>query len=276
MRTEIYDKATAGGSSATNERAATVAAKAFDRILTRPDPANLVPGTDIRDAITAAMLQQRGRGNFAAGYRSKAVNEAIDASQHTAGGQHSGLNFENILRQNINRARKNDAFGTLTSNEETALEKLITGTVKANRVRELGNMLGGGGGLGRVVAMGTGGAGTGAVGAYTTGQDPVFGALAGLGLGVTGRGLRTYGNRQAQFGAEAFSDLLRQRSPEYIGRVAIAPTEIGPGLTSPTARGLRQALTLGGGGGIRDALAQSLLYQTTGERKPPRIYGGRD
>ena len=37
----------------------------------RPDPAMLASGVNPRDAATAAMLNQRGRGNFAAGYRSR-------------------------------------------------------------------------------------------------------------------------------------------------------------------------------------------------------------
>ena len=268
LRREIYEGGAKG--SPTDERAGTVASKIVDRILSRPDPAMLAPGVNPRDAATAAMLTARGRGNFGAGYRSRAVTEEVQKAMDTASGQHSGLNFENILRQNLNRARKNENFGGFNAAEEAAAEKLIKGTAAANARRELGNMLGGGGGLGRVAAMGAGGAGTGAVGAYLTGQDPVFGAAAGLGLGVTGRALRSSGINRAKEGAEAFAAELRQRSPEYLKRLAAAPTEIGPGLSSSAARGAKQLLTIGGEGAIRDAIVQALTFQATGQR-PKRI-----
>lgn len=262
LRREIYQEGARG--TPTDERAGTIASKVVDRILSRPNPASLAGGT-AQDAATAALLDARGRGNFAGAFRSRGVSDAIDKSGLTAGGQHSGLNFENILRQNINKALRKDEFGALKPAEEAAAEALIRGTAKANAIREAGNFLGGGGGLGRMVAMG-GGAGGGALTAYLTGNDPVAGAALGLGAGTIGRGLRTYGNRQARLGAEQFSDLLRRRTPEYLSRAAAAPTEIGPGLSAPL-RGARQALTLGGGGDIRDAIAKALLYQTTGQRK---------
>jgi hypothetical protein len=259
LRREIYEGGATG--SATDERAGTIAAKVMDRILTRPDPASLARGTP-RDAATVAMLDARARGNFGAGFRSKAVTEQIEAAKHTAGGQHSGLNFENILRQNLNRARKNEAFGNFNAAEDAAVEQLIKGTTKSNKIRELGNLLGGGGGLGRMVAMG-GGAGGCALTSYLTGGDPWAGAAVGLGLGTTGRVLRNYGNARMDRAAQAFAEDLRRRSPEYLRRAATAPTAI-PDLDTPS--GLRALLTLGGGGGIRDAIARSMLYNMTGER----------
>jgi len=65
---------------------------------------------------------------------------------------------------------------------------------------------------------------------------------------------------------------LRRRSPEYASRVAVAPTEIGPGLPGPISRGAKTALTVGGGGDLRDAIAKGLLYQAIGQRELPRIY----
>jgi hypothetical protein len=265
LRREIYEEGAKG--TPTDTRAGTIASKMVDRIATRPDPAMLAPGTNMRDAVAAAALDARGRGNFGSAYRDQAVREAINKTTDQAAGQHSGLNFENLLRQNLRQARAKENFGSLNQAEEAQLEGLIRGTVKSNAVRELGNMLGGGGGLGRMAAIGGGSAGGGALASYYYGGDPIAGAAGGLALGLTGRGLRTYGNAQARAGVEAFSDQLRRRSPEYTSRAAAAPTEIGPGLTSPTARGLKQVLTLGGGGSVRDAIASALLYNTTGRRQ---------
>jgi hypothetical protein len=269
LRREVYEGGATG--SRTDERAGTIASKIIDRILTRPDPASLASGS-ARDAATVAMLEARRRGNFSAGYRDKAVTEAIDKTVGDAGSTASGLNFENRLRQNLNAARKRDEFGNLVPHENVALEKLITGTAKANKIREISNLLGGGGGLGRAAVMG-GGAGGGALGAYLTGNDPIAGAAVGLGLGQVGRVLRGYGNAQARKSAEAFSDLIRQRSPEYASRAAAAPMEIGPGISSPIARGLRTGLTTAGDGGVRDAIANSIIYNTTGNRDAlKRVY----
>jgi hypothetical protein len=262
LRREIYQEGARG--TPTDERAGTIASKVVDRILSRPNPASLAGGT-AQDAATAALLDARGRGNFAGAFRSRGVSDVIKNSEFIAAGQHSGLNFENILNQNVRKALKSDEFGALKPAEQVAAEALIKRNVKANTIREFGNMLGGGGGLGRMAAMGIGGGGTGAIGAYLYGGDPVMGAAGGLGLGLAGRGLRTYGNRQARLSAEEFSDMLRRRTPEYLSRAAVAPTEIGPGLSAPL-RGTRQALTLGGGGSVRDAIANALLYQTTGRR----------
>jgi hypothetical protein len=268
LRREIYEGGASG--TPTDERAGTIASRIIDRIKSRPDPSMLAPGVSMRDAIAAAAHDTRGRGNFSAGYRSQAVTAEVQKALDTAAGQHSGLNFENILRQNLNRARKNDAFGGFNAAEEAGADRLIQGTTRANNIREVGNMLGGGGGLGRMVAMG-GGAGGGALTAYMTGNDPVAGAALGLGAGTTGRVLRNYGNNSARRGAEAFAETLRQRSPEYASRAARAPTEIGPGLGS-MGGGAKQLLTVGNEGGIRDAIAQALLYQTTGKRDLPRVY----
>jgi hypothetical protein len=263
LKREVYEEGAKG--SPTDTRAGTVASKIIDRITTRPDPAMLAPGVNPRDAATVAMLEARRRGNFAPAYRDRAVREVIDNTTNQAAGAHSGLNFENNLRQNLNRAKQQEAFGTLNSVEEAQLEGLIRGTTSANAKREVGNMLGGGGGLGRMLVMGGGGAiGGGALGAYATGGDPWAGAMLGVSAGLTGRGLRTWGNAEARRGVEAFSDQLRRNSPEYASRVAVAPTEIGPGLSSSVTRGLRTGMTIAGDGGVRDAIANSLLYGATG------------
>jgi hypothetical protein len=238
--------------------------------MSRPDPAMLAPGVNMRDAIAAAALDRRGRGNFSAGYRSNAVTKEVQTALDNAASAHSGLNFENNLRQGLNRAKKREDFGGFNNAETEGVDRLIAGTTRANNIREVGNMLGGGGGLGRMVAMG-GGAGGGALTAYMTGNDPVAGAALGLGAGTTGRVLRNYGNASARRQAEAFAETLRQRSPEYLRRAAVAPTEIGPGLGS-IAGGAKQIMTTGNEGGIRDAVAQSLMYQTTGKRELPRVY----
>ncbi|HEX3412888.1 MAG TPA: hypothetical protein VHT00_14305 [Stellaceae bacterium] len=263
LRGELYEAGAAG--KPTDERAGTIAGKQVERILTRPDPASLASGTTARDAAAAALLHQRGKGNFGAAYRSDTITNQVDKTLNDAAATHSGLNFENRLRQNLQAASRRDEFGGFTPPEQAGVEGLIRGSARANNLRELGNMLGGGGGLGRAVVMGGGGVAGGALGTYLYGGDPWAGAAGGLALGLTGRALRTAGNRAAQAGAERFAEQLRTRSPEYASRAAMAPMVPGPGagLGGDVAR---NALNLGAGGAMRDAVANALLYNTTGNR----------
>jgi len=77
--------------------------------------------------------------------------------------------------------------------------------------------------------------------------------------------VRSAGNRAIERNARDFSQTLRMRSPEYQRRAATAPMVPGPGLGSGLS-GLKQILTLGGGGGVRDAIARAILLNTTGEQ----------
>jgi hypothetical protein len=222
----------------------------------------LANGVNMRDAVTAAMLDTRGRGHFGAAYRSKAVTDQVDKALADAAAANSGLNFENRLRQNINKASSHGDFDNLDAAERAALDKtLIRGLRIPNMMREWGNRLGGGGGAGSLLAA-TAGGGAG----YAYGQDPATAAAGAIAAGAGGRILRTVGNTMAQRTAERFAETLRQRSPEYASRVASAPTELGPGLPSPLS-GLRQFATTSDQGAFRDALARMLLYKTTGERQ---------
>lgn len=262
IRGNIFEKGAT--KEPTSRAAAAEAARQFDEILTNPSARFLAPGATMRDAIAAAELTQRGRGNFGAAYRSKAVGKAVDRALEDAATANSGLGFENRLRANIKQAKRADEFQGFSPAEKDDVERFIRGTVKDNLIREVGNRMAGGGGWGSTVLTG-GMVGGGAAGAYATGQDPLAGALAGGVLGTSGRAIRSFGNKRIQDKVEAFQEKLRQRSPEYAARVARAPTEIGPGL-SPTMAGLRQMITIGDQGAIRDALARMLTYQTTGRR----------
>ncbi len=262
LKKDIYHAGAAG--DATDERAGTIASKVIDRILTRPQ-GHMVSGGTMADAVKAAELTKRGRENFAGAFRGAEVERQVEKSILEAGRQNSGLNFENVLRKNLDQSRKAERFGKLTSAEQDALEERIRGAKGENTLRYFGNLLGGGGGLGQWLALGGGGLG-GGVTAYATGGDPITGTLLGLGMGGTGRAMRGISNARAAANAERFSEQMRMRTPEYRSRAANAPTVAGPGITSATGQAARGALTLGGGGDVRDSIVNALLYQLTGER----------
>jgi hypothetical protein len=246
--------------SPTDQRAGYSAANIFDRILTRPNPAALAPGSTMADAALAASLHSRGRDNFAAGFRSNTITDAISEAADRAAGANSGLNFENTLRQRIGAAKRADEFRGFNAGEQAGADRLIKRSIKADALRSFGNLLGGGGGLGQLAAFGVGGGG-GALGSYLYGQDPLIGAGVGLTAGLSGRVMRGASNRMMRNAGERFAEDLRRRSPEYAARVAVAPTIPGPGL-GPVMSGARTTATVGAGGDIRDSIARSILVNS--------------
>jgi hypothetical protein len=235
--------------SPTDELAALRASKIMQGVVSRPDPRFLSKTTNMRDAITAAMLDTRGRENFAAKFRSEAVTGAIDDALRGSG----SAPFAERFKTAVNKATKSGEFDRLNDTEIAALEKVAKGAAFGNVVKNLG------------MKWATSGTLAGG-GTYAATQDPWTAAMAAAGGAIGGPIVRGIGEKLARSKAEKFAEELRKRSPEYAARVARAPTEIGPGLASPLS-GLRQALTIGDQGAMRDALARMLMYQTTGRRE---------
>lgn len=125
------------------------------------------------------------RGNYAAGSRAEAVSDAMDKAGRQASAANSGQNIDNARRQQIkailNSPKRRRGF---SANELAQMETIVEGTRAGDAARGLGNLLGGGGGLGSVVTAAVGGAATGGPGAIA----PVFGyAFKKLGNKLTGQ-----------------------------------------------------------------------------------------
>jgi hypothetical protein len=209
----------------------------------------------MRDAIAAAAMDTRGRSDFGAAFRSKAVTDTIDEALKKSG----DVAFKDRFREGVLNATKSGEFDRLSAAEKALLEKLTQKASWGNLVSDIGKQ------AGKAGVYGAGAAGL----AYGTGQaDPTTAALAAGGSLAGGRILRGIGERYATSKAEKFAEQLRQRSQLYQDRVAISPTQAGPGLSSPLS-GLRQALTIGDQGEIRDALARIMLKHTTGDQNAP-------
>jgi hypothetical protein len=257
----------------TDVKAATVASKIIGRVVSRPEQALLANGVNLRDAVAAGLLDTRGRGNFGAAFRSKTVNDAVEKTLNSG----AGGNFKNRLQSALNKAEQSGDFDGFSPAEKAKSIELIRNVAKSNFIADLGRKLSGS-------ATGIGLSAAGGAGAtYASTKDPWLSAGAGLAAVAGGHGLRYAGNRMALGQAERFAEMLRQRSPEYARRVAAAPTELGPGLTLrnrqgpgipnvplpnqvfPSALGaVRQGVTLGDQGAMRDALARMLLEQQNG------------
>jgi hypothetical protein len=155
---------------------------------------------------------REANANWAAAQRAKDVSQRIQKGQLRAAGTYSGLNLENQLRSRLAPLVEPGRPSALAPAERAAVERFVSGTPAVNTLRYLGNLAGGGGGLGAVVGAG-GGAGAGALVGGLTGGDPYMSALYGLAAGPAGLAARTVSNRIALARARNIETLLRSRSP---------------------------------------------------------------
>jgi len=186
----------AAGSIDPTERAAAQTAKgALDSYVEKIPQADVLAG----DAGQVSDILREARGNYAAAKLGESLDTRIARAERMAEGEHSGLNLGNKLRQQVRQFLEGNESRGLNDTERSALENFISGTPTQNTMRFVGNLLGGGGGLGSVASAAVGGMAGG-----------VPGAIAGP---VTGFGLRVLGNSLTARQADQLSQLLRSRSP---------------------------------------------------------------
>lgn len=152
----------------------------LDEFLLGRDEASVVAGP----APAAGKALEDARGNYAAAKRSEKVTGAEERADLNAAVANSGANVDNQTRARIRDllTRKKDARGY--SKEELAfLEQVARGTWGSNLARWMGNLLGGGGGMGAQVAGGLGAAFGGVAGGFPGAGigyaiPPIVGALS--------------------------------------------------------------------------------------------------
>lgn len=222
---------------------------ALDNFMTNP-PQGAVPAGFEPQARQAAELAKFARGNHAAYERDKTLDAMEEAAKLTASGQHSGMNYGNILRQDVrnlvNPKYPQRARG-FSDEEREVLTNVNAGGPVMNTARFAGNYLGGGGGLGALAATG------GALGAIQSNADPTISSVGALAAPAVGLALRAGTNRGTRNAFAQAMELSRTRSPlyEYQQRAAGYPRTVpGPSLLSggSTATG-------------RDVLALEMLRQ---------------
>ena len=192
-------------SNPTEQLAAKRIMERLDEFVTARDPSTVVAGP----ATAAANVIEEARANYAAGKRSDRITGATEKAEGRAKATGSGANIDNAIRQRIETLLQNPKQAAGFTSEERRLLKLVSnGSATRNAVRRLGNMLGGGGGLGAVVAGGAGGIAGGAMGGPA-------GVLLGVGaplVGMTARAVANAGTRRA---ARRVDLATRRRSPLY-------------------------------------------------------------
>lgn len=200
----------------TDQAAATQAIRGLDEFIGADNPTAVVAGT----ASDAANALKAGNANYAAGSRSDALTGVERAADLRAAAANSGTNTGNAIRQRIASAILKPAeISGYTPEEIGALEKIVTGTPAQNATRYVGNLLGGGGGLGQML---TAAVGAGAGGAAGGSAGAAIGAAAPLGIGAASKAISNSLTRRA---LRAADEATRARSPLYERMQAEAPLE---------------------------------------------------
>jgi len=219
----------AGSPDETEAFAANEAIRAIDEFYVAVDPANLVA----RPAATGPALTRQGhdfgpadraaaqaraaeaaetleasRGNFAAQFRSDRLAEVEEIMELRAAAANSGRNIDNTTRQRLVSFLKNrKGIRGFSSAEKKAIEDIVRGKRSKNATRQIGNWLGGGGGLGQLLLAGLGATAGGNV-AGTTGA--ALGATLPMAIGTLARSIA---NNMSKKELKALSEMIRARSP---------------------------------------------------------------
>lgn len=207
----------AAGSPDARERAAANSAIAeLDKWLSSPHPpASLAGATTPEAAAEAASIYKTGRGNYASAMRSGDVTGRAEAADLRAAASNSGRNIDNLTRQRFVDILTNDAKARGYSDQSLgAIEDLVRGSKATNSARYIGNLLGGGGGIGQtgVAAIG---AGAGAL-AGTAAGAPTIGAAVGAAVpGTVGAAAKSLANALTRSGVKKIDEMIRMESPLF-------------------------------------------------------------
>lgn len=185
--------------------------------LTLAGPENTGPTAESE----AARLIREARGNAAAAFRSDRLTNAQDAADLQAAAANSGHNIGNATRQRLKAILLNPKQSRGYSQDELdAIRQVVMGTATSNTLRQVGNMLGGGGGIGHTMIGALGAAAGGAMGG-------VEGATAGAALlPLVGTAARGAYNSLVGRQLGRVDELVRSRSPLYQQMLRDAPLAV--------------------------------------------------
>jgi len=202
----------------TKARAAREAKGALDEYIrvTRPTTA-LDRAAPIGPPTMESALAQRSahdiitetRGNAAAGFRSDDVTGLEYAGRLSTSAANSGRNADNAARQRIkNLLLSKKGMRGFSPTETEFMEQIVFGTPTKNRARDLGNIVGGGHGLGGgIVGLLTG------LKAHEMTGDIMTSALVGSVPIAAGAMLKGLANKMTKAEVKALDQLVRSRSP---------------------------------------------------------------
>lgn len=209
-----------------DQSAASQVIRGLDEFIGADDTSSIVAGT----ASDAASALKAANANYAAAKRSDLITGVERAADLRAAAANSGQNTGNSIRQRIASALINGKqISGFSPDEVAALEGISRGSAAQNTTRYIGNLLGGGGGLGQAVTAGMGAAAGGAAGG---GVGAAFGATAPAAIGAGSKSLSNYLTRRALANVD---EMVRMRSPLYEAMKANAPMQ-------PSRQAIREAM----------------------------------
>jgi len=201
----------------TDEAAASRAVRGIDNFLGSLDPQSVVAGTAAPEDV-AAILRD-ARGNYAAAMRSNALTGDLDRAntgvlgraEARAAATNSGHNLDNAIRQRVASILEKPAEVSGYSQAELdALRNVVQGGPVRNAARTIGNVFGGGGGLGHLVA-----GGLGAAAGHATGGGLEGAAIGAAVPAIIGHGAKAIENSLAQRSLGTADEAVRMNSPYY-------------------------------------------------------------
>lgn len=210
--------------AAKDQLAASRVIKKFDEFLPSVAEKDILAGAP----AATQQLFERGRGNYAAAQRSNDITGELDRANTgildralaRAQAAHSGRNIDNTIRSKITSIlEKPKEVAGFSDPELVALQGAAEGGPARNAARTVGNLLGGGGGLGSALLGLTGGV-PGMLYGGTTG------AVVGITPAVVGAASRSVANALAKRDLGKVDELIRMRSPLYKERLENAPVSV--------------------------------------------------
>lgn len=225
----------------TERMAASKALEALNGHMENINPNNLLRGT-AGDLAKVSKTIKEANANYAASKRSDLVQGKVDRAELNAATANSGQNLDNSLRQQVKSILTNPkALRGFSDEEKSAMMKVAAGTAPGNIIRHVGNLLGGGGGLGALT--------TGAAAAYATG--PV-----GLAAPLAGWALKKAGNAITANNIAKLDELIRSRSPLAKQQFAKALQQAGSGKSQALQTLMSAAFLQDPTGKLNRAIAQ--------------------
>ncbi len=182
----------------------------------------------IRQSVVAGPAAAAGknladaRANYAAAKRSDSLTGVEDAADLRAAAANSGQNIDNAIRGRLaSLLLSPKARSGFNPDEIREIRRVAEGTLARNAVRNTGNLLGGGGGMGAIVTGGAfGGAGIAA-------GSPELAAL-GAAIPAVGVAAKQAGNAMTRGALRKVDEQTRMRSPLYQQLLSEAKTATNP------------------------------------------------
>ncbi len=165
-------------------------------------PAQFVKRGNVDDFVNT---MREANANYARAMQSGNIDQKIIQAETRAASANSGMNVANTIRQRMADVKLNPKLNRgMHADDIAAAGQIAEGTKTQNLIRKIGNIAGGGGGMGSLVA---GAIGSGA--AYAGDSNPAL----GLALPAFGMAMRGVGNRMTLNQAHKLSEAIRSRAP---------------------------------------------------------------